>query len=145
MDDSSTQSKINLSTALPCPRNVAIFTYQPLDASGSLRLLKVQPDTLDGFLQIELEEITDSTPYHCLSYMWGDQTTRFPIRLNGQAAHVGKNLYNFLKVAKRRFPGEAFWIDSLCINQADDHEKSSQVQRMGSIYRDATDVIIWFG
>lgn len=36
-----------------------------------------------------------------------------------------------------------FWIDALCINQGDPQEKSSQVLRMGAIYRRAAHVLIW--
>ncbi|KAK3367008.1 hypothetical protein B0T24DRAFT_534534 [Lasiosphaeria ovina] len=31
-----------------------------------------------------------------------------------------------------------FWIDALCINQADEDEKSKQVPRMGDIYNKHT-------
>ena len=37
------------------------------------------------------------------------------------------------------------WIDAICINQNDDDEKSSQVQRMGEIYGGAERVLVWLG
>jgi hypothetical protein len=37
------------------------------------------------------------------------------------------------------------WVDALCINQADDKEKSQQVQRMRSIYKAAKMVYAWLG
>jgi hypothetical protein len=37
------------------------------------------------------------------------------------------------------------WVDSLCINQKDDVERGSQVQRMGLIYTKADTVIMWLG
>ncbi|KAH6976552.1 heterokaryon incompatibility protein-domain-containing protein [Ilyonectria sp. MPI-CAGE-AT-0026] len=38
-----------------------------------------------------------------------------------------------------------FWIDALCINQRDVHEKSQQVGRMKDIYSNAPSLLIWLG
>lgn len=38
-----------------------------------------------------------------------------------------------------------FWIDALCINQADLEERSAQVQIMPQIYTKASCVIVWLG
>lgn len=37
------------------------------------------------------------------------------------------------------------WIDALCINQANVHERNHQVQIMGKIYKGAEKVIVWLG
>ncbi|KAJ4017755.1 hypothetical protein NW752_001663 [Fusarium irregulare] len=37
------------------------------------------------------------------------------------------------------------WIDAVCINQADDHERNQQVGIMGDIFRTADKVIMWLG
>ena len=37
------------------------------------------------------------------------------------------------------------WVDSICINQGDDNERSQQVRLMGQIYRKASTVLIWLG
>jgi hypothetical protein len=37
------------------------------------------------------------------------------------------------------------WIDALCINQRDDEEKNIQVMNMINIYRQASQVLVWFG
>ncbi|KAI4926776.1 hypothetical protein J4E85_007071 [Alternaria conjuncta] len=58
---------------------------------------------------------------------------------------VGKDLYDFLELASHGSFGEYFWIDALCINQSDDVEKSLQVQRMGDIYKNAKEVLVWLG
>ena len=46
-----------------------------------------------------------------------------------------------------RHPDERpyLWVDALCINQADDVEKSAQVQEMLSIYKKASKVVAWIG
>ncbi|KAK8005975.1 hypothetical protein PG991_012272, partial [Apiospora marii] len=38
-----------------------------------------------------------------------------------------------------------FWIDALCIDQANDREKGHQVGQMKDVYEKAERVIIWLG
>jgi hypothetical protein len=40
---------------------------------------------------------------------------------------------------------QVLWIDAICINQADNREKSQQVMLMADIYRNARTVQIWLG
>ncbi|KAH7401032.1 heterokaryon incompatibility protein-domain-containing protein [Phaeosphaeria sp. MPI-PUGE-AT-0046c] len=121
------------------------FIYSRLTTPDALRLLKVQPGTDNGLVKVKLWEATEAVPYRCLSYMWGDQTERYPIVLNGKAATVGRNLLDFLQMAEHRFPNITIWVDAVCINQTDDEEKSIQVQRMGDIFANATEVLCWLG
>lgn len=121
------------------------FAYSRLTTPESLRLLKVQPGTINNLVQVELWEATESVAYRCLSYMWGDQTERCSILLNGKAATVGRSLLGFLQMAEQRLPDVTIWIDAVCISQTDDEEKSTQVQRMGDIFANATEVLSWLG
>ena len=68
--------------------------------------------------------------------------------------NVTQNLYGALKALRRvdrktraflKRDNYAFWIDAICINQADMAERSSQVGSMGRIYSDATVVFVWLG
>lgn len=120
------------------------FEYSALSATDSKRLLKVLPGNDDG-VHVELFEETGDTPYRCLSYTWGEPLPTFPIHVNGCRMQVGQNLHEFLVTASKRFASEPLWIDAICINQNDDQEKSVQVQRMGSIFREAIEVLIWLG
>jgi len=121
------------------------FHYDPLSAPASLRLLEILPKRSNGRIQVRLWETTEAVAYRCLSYMWGDQAARFPILVNGRQMSIGHGLYAFLEVAQDRFPNEPLWIDAVCINQDDNKEKSSQVQRMGRIYSNAIEVLVWLG
>jgi hypothetical protein len=38
-----------------------------------------------------------------------------------------------------------WWIDAMCINQRDDHERNEQVPRMGQLYSSASQVWVWLG
>lgn len=122
------------------------FSYSPLDEPDhSIRVLRVLPDLADNRIQVHIRHERVPTKYCCLSYMWSDPNDVREILLNGRAVTVRRNLYDFLHSARRRLPNQPLWIDALCINQGDNAEKSHQVQRMGKIYQDAIEVLVWLG
>jgi hypothetical protein len=127
------------------PSNV--FEYDPLSSTTSIRLLKVHPQRQGELIRVELWESAqaDPVPYRCLSYTWGDLSTTSPIQVNGRLMDVGTNLHTFLVVAAQRCPHETLWIDAICIDQSDSTEKGHQVQRMGDIFKGATEVLAWLG
>lgn len=123
------------------------FIYTPLqDHDKAIRLLQVLPDLRNGHIQIEMRQ-TKRTPgtYSCLSYQWGEGFDDQRIYVNGNPLDIRKNLYDFLDAARLRFQYSPLWIDALCINQNDDNEKGHQVRRMGQIYTDAAEVLVWLG
>lgn len=83
-----------------------------------------------------------------MSYAWGPPEPTAEIWINGRAVPVRDNLAAALRQFRTmdcfRFGGK-IWIDSLCINQADEAEKQVQVQMMASIYRHAGNIIVWLG
>ncbi|KAF1997475.1 heterokaryon incompatibility, partial [Amniculicola lignicola CBS 123094] len=85
--------------------------------------------------------------YYCLSYCWGDYnpTQDKNILVNGKQFLVRANLWDFLDVARRKYPDRLFWIDAICINQSDNDEKGREVKRMGEIFSNATGVVVWLG
>jgi hypothetical protein len=122
------------------------FQYQPLELDKQVfRFIQVQPQEPGGPIEIDLWHSNVSTKYRCLSYMWGDQTERYDILLNGRTFRVGKNLYDFLDFATQAYLGERLWIDAICIDQDNIAERGHQVQRMGSLYSGAQEVFIWLG
>lgn len=56
---------------------------------------------------------------------------------------VTENLYSALSQIK--FPTKRLWIDSMCINQEENKEKSWQVQQMRDIYQKAKHTAAWLG
>jgi hypothetical protein len=121
------------------------FVYEPLSTPKSLRFIKVLPSLKEGCIQVDIWESLETIPYRCLCYVWGYQTEKYPLLLNDQTMLVGKNLHEFLAVATQRFPGQAVWIDALCINQNNYTKKSAQVQQKGKVYKEATRVLGWLG
>jgi hypothetical protein len=63
---------------------------------------------------------------------------------DGKSTKVQKNLYEALLNLRSARPGYC-WIDSICINQKDEAEKTVQVQMMGHIYHEANRVVVWLG
>jgi hypothetical protein len=81
--------------------------------------------------------------YAALSYRWGDIAKRGSITLD--TGQLGILLNTQLAISKIRHTknNTRLWVDTICINQDDTREKSSQVWLMGRIYRQATSVVIW--
>jgi hypothetical protein len=93
--------------------------------------------------QVSLE---DRPVYAALSYAWGDASNKRRIIIEeGEYKYellVTENLHSALRHIA--LDGQ-FWIDAVCINQADDMEKSWQVQQMWTIYHEAQYVAVWLG
>ena len=56
-----------------------------------------------------------------------------------------RNLASALQHVLPKMKPSIFWIDAICINQSDLHERKSQVALMSSIYGQAQEVIVWLG
>ncbi|KAH6693369.1 heterokaryon incompatibility protein-domain-containing protein, partial [Leptodontidium sp. MPI-SDFR-AT-0119] len=80
-----------------------------------------------------------------LSYVWGDPAAPHPILLDGRIVFVTSNLNTALEHLQHGQTGLPIWVDALCINQADNVEKSWQVQQMLLVYQRAALVIVWLG
>ncbi|KAL3423635.1 heterokaryon incompatibility protein [Phlyctema vagabunda] len=92
--------------------------------------------------------VNRSNNYVAMSYSWGPPRPTRVIFLNGVAQEVGVNLEEGLRQFRNMEyfqKGGKIWIDALCINQADEKEKNAQVKRMGAIYRQAGNIIVWLG
>ncbi|KAI0188438.1 heterokaryon incompatibility protein-domain-containing protein [Xylaria flabelliformis] len=84
-------------------------------------------------------------PYVALSYTWGNLVNKFPIYLDDKVVMVTENLSIALQHLEQTVSTLSIWIDALCINQADDVEKSQQVRMMPQIYSQSSEVLVWLG
>ena len=73
--------------------------------------------------------------YIALSYVWGD-VTQENYRLGDTLKMLPKTLEDSLLFTKKLGKGY-IWIDSVCIDQSDEQDKTTQIDRMWSIYRGA--------
>ncbi|KAF2027739.1 hypothetical protein EK21DRAFT_71330 [Setomelanomma holmii] len=130
---------------IPSPTENKIFTHKPLDQTqSSLRLVTVNSElSADGSIQCYVSHsVLDRASYVCLSYRWGGDRVR--ILLNGLPFYVQKNLYDFLEMV-RHMPMTFYWIDALCIDQANILERNHQVKQMGRTFSRAFLVYLWLG
>jgi len=86
----------------------------------------------------------DCPDYEALSYTWGSSGTDIHIELDGQDSSIRPNLAYALAALRRSEP-RVLWVDALCINQNNIHERNHQVEQMGEIYRQARRVLAWLG
>jgi hypothetical protein len=141
------------------------YSYKSFqDASREIRLILL-PDrkTILGpnkqashRYQVQIFPAESAPPFEAISYTWGAGPHNEIIYVQNQecqdleltssfkALHVSKKVQHILhsRDTPRRKGVRWIWIDSVCINQKDNHEKSLQVPQMGEIYRRASKVII---
>ena len=131
------------------PIDLELYSYGPLPTPTSIRLLTLYPGTYESPIACSLsEEFYDRSDYEALSYEWRTSANEelFPITCNvTKALFVRRNLRDALLQLRETDKPRKLWIDALCINQADDNEKSIQVNRMHMNYQHASQVIAWLG
>jgi hypothetical protein len=122
--------------------------YSPLDTSRKeIRLLYIHPAAWDDDIECHLETVSlnDHPKFQAISYVWGDTANKLPITVNGKSLAVTHNVVTGLQRLRAADEVLALWLDAVCINQSDIHERSEQVQCMREIYSSAEEVFIWLG
>ncbi|CAI6099682.1 unnamed protein product, partial [Clonostachys chloroleuca] len=152
---------------LPTAISIRLVSIKPLNYRTRLDLFR----TIE--CSIVLMDLKDSPAFDAMSHTWGDPMTvfdtviqvsskadwaapAFEIICDGKPVSVSSNLYTMLLALRHICSGhqgagndicftKRFWIDALCINQADIDEKSQQIMMMSRIYNCVTCVFIWLG
>lgn len=121
--------------------------YQPLNPNRKeIRVLILFPSRyLDSEIichlgAIDLEQFRFN--FDAISYVWGDQSEKKFIQLNGFRIRIGIGAYTALRNVRDPRDLRLLWIDSLCINQADIVERGRQVRLMKDIYTQAYRVML---
>jgi hypothetical protein len=147
-DDRNDNLRISAAATAGLPaKSQSRFSYTSLDlAERSIRLVRIRPElSLKGQIQCELRHATIDSEYICLSYVWGQPDEGHHIIIDGKTYTVRNNLFNFLRFARKRDRLGWLWIDALCIDQSNLAERTHQVQQMGLIFSQATEVVSWLG
>ncbi|KAF4823939.1 Heterokaryon incompatibility protein 6, OR allele [Colletotrichum siamense] len=132
------------------------FQYSTSIGMGSLRLVRILDcggsKTQPLALLLEEHPLTNLPAYNALSYTWGSPVATqdsdlhpVTILLNGRSFDVFPNLHDALVWIRARNVCDLYWIDAICINQADTTERGIQVGIMDHIYKLAARVDIWLG
>ncbi|QGI86089.1 hypothetical protein CEK25_012818 [Fusarium fujikuroi] len=126
--------------------------YGSLKISGNqIRLLTITSTTPVISCEMDVTELHDHLPFNALSYVWGDPKVTEIILVNGHEYPVTTSLASALRCVPQHLSqskhaaGQKLWVDAICINQADNAEKSHQVAKMGEIYSQSALVLCWLG
>ena len=92
-------------------------------------------------------------PYKALSYTWnlpqdGALDGGWPLRVGQEELPALPSLRPFVQTLKDKpalRDGSWWWIDSICVNQANLQERGHHVRRMKEIYQNAQEVVAWLG
>ncbi|KAJ2984672.1 hypothetical protein NUW58_g5937 [Xylaria curta] len=125
------------------------FEYQPLDLKRSaFRLVHLLKGPRRAPVMCEIIHTTldeNAIPYEAVSYTWGVSFKPCTIRVQGRNFNITANLWNLLLDLRQVKTDRYLWIDAISINQADDNERTHQVQRMQDIYSSAERVLLYLG
>ncbi|CZR67070.1 uncharacterized protein PAC_16969 [Phialocephala subalpina] len=128
------------------------------EENREVRLLTIQPSSIsERVLQCSLQTVSlkDDPQFAALSYVWGDAAVTEKVVINGVSMAVTTNLaaaFRSLWICWSKDEGNPvqelpvlIWVDAICINQQDVHERNSQVRLMRDIYRSTAKVVSWLG
>lgn len=122
------------------------YTHTPLsDGPQTIRLLKLLKRRPFGTIHCNLKEykLEGAPDYEAISYAWGNAAKTEAIYIDSRAFSVSPRVNEILYLMSSYQDDRFLWIDSICINQKDDKERSNQVSLMKEIYRQASKVVIW--
>lgn len=84
-------------------------------------------------MQIAIRHIrSEAYEYEALTYMWGDESKKRGIMVDGKEFLAGVLLLGALQDLQDTVSERVFWIDAICINQRDISERVSEVANFPS-------------
>ena len=138
--------------AVPSANDAAAFKYSFIRQKKQIRLLRILPGDFDDPVSCTVsdENLGETLPpYNAISYTWadqsGDRSKCRTISLDSCPFAVTNSCELALRRVRHRDRARIVWVDAICINQADDAERSHQVQLMAQIYSRARCVNIYVG
>jgi hypothetical protein len=128
------------------------FTYASL-SKDEFRIVRVAPGRKADRIMCWLVVTSISQPlnYEALTYSWGDMRHFNEIELRSTEASpserfaIGNNLYSLLRSLRHPSNTMSFWVDAICINQNNAHDKTRQAELMRDIYNSAQNICVWLG
>lgn len=147
-DPSSRRRKRRQRDSLGIFERAQLYHYPTVADGDAFRLAVIQPGTGSSIVEVNLLWESSKQPsrnYCALSYVWGSVQRNAAILLDGFKFPVTEALLTALQNLRKPRSTLLIWIDQLCINQEDDHERSHQVSIMKHIFNRATKIYVWLG
>lgn len=94
---------------------------------------------------VKTVSLHDKPEFDAISYVWGDEKDRQLIHVNNHDMLVTTNLYLALRRLRKSSKPYNLWVDAICIDQSNIHEKNHQVSLMGDIYCHSRETTVWLG
>lgn len=130
----------------------------------TIRLIRLHPSSESGsplHCTIFNTKLNDAPRYTALSYAWGSQGSNQPLYVTPGSPHVQEpnaiksqiastlkitiSLFHALQRLRNDKDEVVLWVDAICINQLDVHERNIQTAQMRRIYLNAERVAVWLG
>ncbi|MCJ1485830.1 hypothetical protein MMC06_006005 [Schaereria dolodes] len=124
---------------------LTLYSYSTLNQSEDIRLLVIDPGQGDDeiFCTLSHQNLKTRPSYQALSDTWDANIRTHGMKISNDILPVTANLHSALKCFRDPDLQRTLWVDAICINQDDIHEREKQVQILGQIYSIATGVLIW--
>ncbi|VUC31834.1 unnamed protein product [Clonostachys rosea] len=114
---------------------------------SEIRLITIDPGKPADELHCSLSvaSLNARPKYEALSYVWGDPAITDNITVNGVSHQVTANLKYALCALRNLTKPRVVWVDAICINRDDLHEKNNQLTLMARIFSAAFNVVLCLG
>lgn len=127
----------------------SVYRRHSIRHSRQFRILELHPSAERNIAPLHAG-LTVSTldsergNYETISYVWGDlNIPKTVICVDGTPMHITPSLDAVLRYLRKPDQVLRIWADAICINQDDNEEKAHQVQLMGPIYEECSQVHVW--
>lgn len=126
------------------------YPWGPLSsARREIRVLDLAPKSHEPnrlLCDLRVVSIHHTRAYEALSYVWGKKADPpHVLCVGGHHLTITKNLFEALHSLRWDDEIRTLWVDSVCIVQDNNDERSWQVSMMGDIYRNSAMVLVWLG
>jgi hypothetical protein len=128
------------------PPSERLYTYTALKLQ-QIRLLELLPgeddDAIEGLVQHV--SLSENHKFSAISYAWGPPLKPFHIQTEEGKIPLTSSLHAALKRLRTRTESVILWADAICIDQANVHEKVTQIRLLPKIFQSARLVFAWIG
>jgi hypothetical protein len=139
------RKKHSRDTPSPQPVNL-MYRYERLNFD-EIRILELNPGEEDAALAgvVSVMDLAKAQSYFALSYVWGPAMKSDQLRTSEGDIPTTSSLTAALKRLRNGKKSVCIWVDAICINQNDDHEKAIQIRMLPRIFHSADVVLGWIG